>query len=137
MVSSYSLIVYFHKNFNTIVMCNEKRKYTLWTKMVPNKVTQAYVNEEKVGWITPQRNFTTFYLLKYDVCWFTMIFLCLKNDPMPMNKFSNKSWFFCLEGYLTRARQRAGFFRGDNLKIRVSGRVPSCAPGSGTRRKPG
>ena len=31
---------------------------------------------------------------------------------------------------------RAGF-RVENLKIRVSGRVPGCAPGSGTRRKPG
>ena len=28
-------------------------------------------------------------------------------------------------------------FRVENLKIRVSGRVPGCAPGSGTRRKPG
>ena len=31
---------------------------------------------------------------------------------------------------------RAGF-RVENLKIRVSGRVPGCAPGSGTRIKPG
>ena len=81
LISYLSSIVCFHKNFNTIVMCNEKEKYTLWTKMVLNKVIQAYVNEEKVGWITPQRNFTTFYLLKYDVCWFTVIFLCSKMMP--------------------------------------------------------
>ena len=31
---------------------------------------------------------------------------------------------------------RAGF-RVENLKIRVSSRVPGRAPGSGTRRKPG
>ena len=28
-------------------------------------------------------------------------------------------------------------FRVEDLKIRVSGRVPGCAPGPGTRRKPG
>ena len=59
---------------------------------------------------------------------------------MLLMKFTRSLLLFCNFRWVVKIVWKLSFtpagFQVENLKIRVSGRVPGCAPGSGTRRKP-